>query len=125
MNNYEHIQLLINAIQTDSDESLKRQKLALINKLLEAACKYITIVTQQSIQLQINQGTTDRVILEMLADMDKSRSRIHDSLIGQIAAINRLCVANGLEPIYSGSDDRREKGDFAMQLIADYFKERL
>jgi hypothetical protein len=31
----------------------------------------------------------------------------------------------GLEPIYKGGETRRDKGDFALELVNDYFQDRI
>jgi len=121
------IKLLIYAINSENgvDEDLKKRKIDLMGKLIGTANKYIEIVVRQSFLLQINEGTKNQNVLEELANLDKSRSRIHDSLIGQIAIVNRLCEEYELELIYTGGEARRDKGDFALELVSDYFKDRI
>ena len=118
---------LINAVNTEAgtDVVINKREIALIANLLESSQKYIGIVVKQGLLLQVNNGTSDRDILEELANLDKSRSRLHDSLIQQIAIVNRLCEKYGLEPIYKGGDARRDKGYFALELVNDYFRERI
>ena len=127
MDTKHQMRLLLDSINFDAgaDEIIKKKKIALITKLLGTANKYIEIVVKQGILLQINEGTSDRNILEDLASMDKNRSHIHDSLINQIAIVNRLCAEYKLEPIYNGKEERRYKGDFALKLITDYFQDRI
>jgi hypothetical protein len=123
----QEIGLLINAVNAEAgvDEAIKKRKIVLIANLLESAQKYIGIVVKQGFLLQVHEGANGRDILEELAVLDKSRSRTHDSLIHQIAIVNRLCEKYGLEPIYKGGDARRDKGDFALELVNDYFRERI
>lgn len=64
MDNNQSIHLIVNAIQSElSDDTLKQQKLALVNKLLETANKYVAIVVQQGFLLQVHEGTSDRATL--------------------------------------------------------------
>ena len=127
MNTKQKIHMLLDSIKSDVgiDETIKKKKVALIEKLLESANRYIEIVVRQGVLLQVNEGTNDRDILEDFAGMDKSRSRIHDSLISQIAIVNRLCTEYKVENIYNGKEERRYKGDFALELITDYFRDRI
>lgn len=83
---------LINVVNTETgvEEAIKKREIALIANLLESSQKYIGIVVKQGLLLQVHEGTSDRDILEELASLDRSRSRIHDSLIHQIAITNRL-----------------------------------
>ena len=118
---------LINAVNTKAgtDGVINKREIALIANLLESSQKYIGIVVKQGLLLQITNGTSDRDVLEELASLDRSRSRLHDSFIKQISITNRLCEKYGLEPIYKGGDARRDKGDFALELVNDYFRERI
>ena len=123
----QEIGLLINALNAEAgvNEVIKKREIALIANLIESSQKYIGIVVRQGLLLQINNGTSDRDILEELSNIDKSRSRLHDSLIKQIAIINRMSEKYGLEPIYKGGETRRDKGDFAFELVNDYFQDRI
>ncbi len=109
----------------DAEESLKNRKKSIVQNLLESAVKYIEVVIKQGITIQIKEGYSDRETIEELAGIDQSRSRIHDSLIGQIAVVNRMCSQYGLAPIYQGKDTRRDKGDFALTLVTAYFTDRI
>lgn len=127
MNLKENIALLINAVNAEPgiDEAIKKREVDLIASLLESCQKYIRIVVKQAFMLQYYEGISERDVLEELVNIDQSRSRAHDSLIKQLAIINRMCEKYGLEPIYKGEDSRREKGDFALELINDYFRGRI
>ncbi|HHV15183.1 MAG TPA: DUF3232 domain-containing protein [Gelria sp.] len=122
----QRINALLRAIDAeDAEESLKNRKKSIVQNLLESAVKYIDIVIKQGITIQINEGNSDRETIEELVGIDQSRSRIHDSLIGQIAVVNRMCSQYGLDPIYQGKDTRIDKGDFALELIIAYFQDRI
>ncbi len=121
------INALIQNIDLDTgiEPNVKSRKKALVSNLVESTCKYVDIVVKQGYLLQVNKGTIDRDTLQELASLDKTRTTIHNSLIAQISIINRLYNEYNLEPIYQGGDERREKGDFALELVSDYFKDRL
>lgn len=121
------INTLLQAIDSEIgvEEVLKNRKRNQVKKLSEIAVKYLEIVVKQGIAIQIDGSSGDRDNIEELGSIDQSRSRIHDSLIGQIAIVNRLCENYGLDQIYGGGDARRDKGDFAMELINDYFRNRI
>ncbi|MEG0778617.1 MAG: DUF3232 domain-containing protein [Oscillospiraceae bacterium] len=56
---------------------------------------------------------------------DKSRTNIHNGLIVHIKMLNRLCAIAGVPAIFEGNLEKRaEVGDFAMQLVADFFEAR-
>lgn len=106
----ERILRLLQCIQNDSDS---QQKMGLVDRLVRQSIKYVEIVTEHSHQLQAcgiqNSGYHSD---SDLVEVDNRRSKIHDSLIALITAVNRLCEHYGIEPIYGGGDQRREMGDF-------------
>ena len=117
----EHIEILSAALMSRDQESrLTAREKELINNLVKAAAKYVDIVVQQGISIQL--GEDDPSTLEHL---DSRRSRAHDSLIAQINIVNRLCTKYRVSHLYKGSDDRRSQGDFALEIISEYFRERL
>lgn len=87
---------------------------------MEQCIKYVEIVVQQGVAMYLDAGK-----LEELAEIDRRRTGIHNSLIAKIAAVNRLCEGYGVEKVYNGGDHRREKGDFAERLVAAYFADRV
>ncbi|HPR94118.1 MAG TPA: DUF3232 domain-containing protein [Syntrophomonadaceae bacterium] len=120
MSGKERIGNLLAAIGArNQDPVLAARERAVIEKLIKTAAKYIEIVANQVILIQ--GGEADA---RTLADVDTARSRTHDSLIAQINIINRLCEKYGVPYVYEGDDDRRSKGDFALQLINEYFRDR-
>jgi len=123
----DQLKLLLMAIENDqsiSEELKDRQKIHVL-LLIQKAAQYIGKVVEQGVQIQITEEQTDREIKEMLAGLDESRSRIHNSLIAQIQIVNRLCEKYGIEKVYQGGQERRQQGDFAMELVKQYFLNRI
>ncbi|MGR6836624.1 DUF3232 domain-containing protein [Syntrophomonas erecta] len=121
-----HIGQLMARIETSSlSEDMKARQKNLIKEYLQHCLKYVAIVIEQGIAIQEAGTATDQNTLQELADIDKSRSRVHDSLIAKINILNRICEIHEIPPLYMGSDNRREKGDFAFQTISEYFEDRL
>ncbi|WP_276661813.1 hypothetical protein [Syntrophomonas wolfei] len=119
----ERILRLLQCIQNDSDP---QQKMGLVDRLVRQSIKYVEVVTEHSYQLQAC-GILNRVYHSDsdLAEIDNRRSKIHDSLITLITAVNRLCEHYGIEPLYGGGHQRREMGDFALELVKAYFQIRV
>ncbi|PKM77403.1 MAG: hypothetical protein CVU90_07205 [Firmicutes bacterium HGW-Firmicutes-15] len=121
------LQKLICEIDRDTDipAELKKRKKAYVLQLMQSAAQYITKVVEQGVQIQMLEGQVDRETKEMLAGIDASRTKIHDSLIVKINVVNRLCAEYNLDLICPGEDNRRQKGDFALELVTQYFQDRI
>lgn len=55
---------------------------------------------------------------------DRARSNAHNAFISSVDAVNKICDAHGVPHIYTGGTERRDYGDFAMELVADIFTKR-
>jgi hypothetical protein len=111
----DQINTLLQAI--DSQGGPAREK-EVVGNMVTQASKYIEIVVRQGFAAQAGEGQ------EEMIRIDQSRTRAHNSLISQIDIVNRLCEKYGLEPVYTGPDQRRIKGDWALEMINDYFRAR-
>lgn len=112
--------LIVAIEEQPKEDKLRDREIALIKNLAVAAAKYVDVCVNQTVTLQ--SGIDDGTVLE---EIDARRSRAHDSMIAQIAIINRLCDKYHIEAIYDGPDDRRSKGDFALDLVQSYFLDRI
>jgi hypothetical protein len=113
-------------LQADrSEETLKIRKKLMIKNLIESSLKYIQIVVIQGVEMQLDDGAGAPQRLQELAFIDQNRSRTHDRFISEINAINRMCTQYELAPIYQGKEYRRDIGDFALEIVEEYFGDRL
>ena len=55
---------------------------------------------------------------------DRTRSNDHNAFISSVDAVNKICDAHGVPHVYTGGADRRDYGDFAMELVSDIFANR-
>lgn len=90
---------IINLIEVLQKQDNADQKIAMVYRLLETAGRYVTVVCEH---------------------MWKA-----NSLISLIKSVNRLCENNGLPRLYEGADERRQMGDFAFELVEEYFRNRI
>lgn len=116
--------MLDKLIQTLSNDKVFVE---LIQQMIIDATRYIQSVIEHE-----SQKNTGRYILDPdeyrqhIADLDKSRSTRHNSLIASVAVVNRLCTKSGFDPIYKGNpEDRVAIGDFAFELVAGIFSNRI
>jgi hypothetical protein len=102
----------------------RNQESTLVQRFIAQCLKYQEIVVNQVLASQLLFDDDSLEIRQEIARVDENRFRIHDSLIAQLNAVNRLCSKYGVKPLYEGSEDRREKGDFALETITENFKAR-
>ena len=61
----------------------------------------------------------------IIEEMDKNRTRIHNSAIASTKVINRLCESNELSLFFEGNiDDRVEVAEFIRDVIVGVFENR-
>ena len=61
----------------------------------------------------------------IIEEMDKKRTRIHNSAIASTKVINRLCESNELSLFFEGNiDDRVEVAEFIRDVIVGVFENR-
>jgi hypothetical protein len=113
---------LLQCIQ--DDDSNREHKMGLVYRLVRQSVKYVDVVTEHSYQVQVF-GMQNSMGYSDLEDIDNRRSKTHDSLIALIAAVNRLCEHYGIAALYDGDDERKQKGDFALELVSAYFQTRV
>jgi len=105
-------------LQTIDAQGGPAREKEVIGNLVAQASKYIEIVVKQGLAAQADESQ------EELISIDQSRTRAHNSLMSQIDIVNRLCEKYGLETVYTGPDERRIKGDWALEMIIEYFRAR-
>ena len=118
----EKIIKLIEALRTQDNV---QQKIAMIYRLLETANRYVAVVTEHTWKLQMQIWDNSVEHSQEVAEIDKKRTQVHNSLISLINSVNRLCENNSLPRLYDGEDERRQMGDFALELVETYFRDRI
>lgn len=112
MTTKDQIGRLLSAIDAQGGPENEKQ---IVGKMVSSVTKYIDIILQQGLADQRGLAKDRQV------SVDYDRTRTLSSLISEIDAVNLLCHKYGLEPIYQGPDERRAKGDWALQVITDYY----
>ena len=97
---------------------------ALVEHMVISAADYISkVVVMEATAMNITNRQGDEQRLAV-AETDTVRHTAHDALIAHTNIVNRICANHRLPPLYSGSDHRREYGDFALQLTIEFFEKR-
>lgn len=108
--------------------AVKDDELALdfIKEVLDSCGKYIDIINQQEVVITVDKyRLTQEDLLYKIKTLDEHRSMVHNIIISGIRRINLLCRENELDPFFSGDvEDRVAVGEFAMEIVADSFKNR-
>lgn len=96
----------------------------LIESMIKSAADYVkAVVVMESVTHNI-EGLEGAAYREAAESADRSRKFAHDDLITAVNIVNRLCDIYGNARVYTGSDSRREYGDFALALVSEIFGNR-
>ena len=99
----------------------ERYRIAL---MLNNAADYVrSVVVMEVVAAKVQDFDVDDY-KEMRESTDRTRSNDHNTFIDSVKRVNAICDAHGVPHVYNGSDQRREYGDFAMELVAEIFAGR-
>ncbi len=96
----------------------------MIKKMIHDAADYVRAVVVMETAASNIEGLDSADAKEIRESTDRARSMAHDAFISSVNAVNRICDKHGVPHIYSGGAERREYGDFAMEIVADIFAKR-
>lgn len=96
----------------------------LIENMIRNAADYVQAVIWMETAAANFAGREGDELRSAVAELDKSRSTVHNALISSVNIVNRICDMYGQPPIYFGGEERRRYGDFAMDLIEEIFENR-
>lgn len=116
----EKIRALMTACKDDPDD------LDFITSRVDKFREYVNHIAFMEIQMdrmRIN-DITGAEWRDKVQDLDKGRRICHDAAIAAVNQLNRLAEAEGVDPIYTGPDDRTSIGEFCMAAVSDYFETR-
>jgi hypothetical protein len=95
-----------------------------ISMMLNNAADYVrAVVVMEVVAAGIVELDPDD-FREERESVDRIRSNAHNAFISSVDSVNKICDAHGVPRIYAGGQNRREYGDFAMELVADIFAKR-
>ena len=97
----------------------------LIEEMVFNAADYVQVVTTMETKRANYAGRQGADLREVVTTADSARSKIHNSLIARVNAVNRICAAHGMPLIYTGDEQRRHYGDFAIELVNEIFAVRV
>lgn len=96
----------------------------LIDEMIESAATYVKAVVKMEATALNILGIEGNEFREARTSTDRSRTLSHNGFISLVNAVNRICEKHNVSPIYTGSDERREYGDYAIKIVNDIFVDR-
>ena len=124
----ERMSNLMNAIdqQNPVGSSLRTMLFEAVESGLKNFVDYVNSVYGMETKIAIARFQVDdpREFQEIVKMMDTGRRYAHDAAIASINMLDRICDKHGVEPIYGGSQDRTEIGDFCGKIVNEYFEGR-
>jgi hypothetical protein len=87
---------------------------------------YVNCVYNMETRVSIARFHSDGVedYQRVVQELDTSRRNAHEAAIASANMIDRICNKFGVEPVYGGSQDRIEIGDFCGVIVSEYFDGR-
>ena len=97
---------------------------ALVEEMVLNAGDYVQAVINTEAKRINYAGREGEALRKAFGEADSRRTIVHNSLISMVDTVNRLCQLHDLSPIYTGDNQRRHYGDFALRLVTELFEER-
>ena len=125
----ERVMNLLNEIdrQQPRGSGLRDMMFSAVENGFDSFVGYVNSVYHMETSMLISQFRIDDPIefQAKVKALDDGRRRNHDGAIAAINMLDRICDKLGIEPIYGGSQDRNEIGDFCGAFVNEYFDNRV
>lgn len=95
-----------------------------ISMMLNNAADYVRSVVAMEVVAARIADLDPEDFKEERESTDRTRPNDHNAFISSVDAVNKICDAHGVLHIYTGGTNRRDYGDFAMELVSDIFAKR-
>ena len=105
----------------DDDEMLE-----FIKERMQYICRYVESVTAMEYSMPLLRARFEgQELREKIENLDRNRRISHEAAISAVKQLNRLCVSEGVEKLYSGDEENRyEIGDFCGEVVNTLFEGR-
>jgi len=115
--NYEK---LVSALKDDDDT------LEFIKERMDHICNYVDKVTMMEYTIPIlNARFEGQDLRDKIENLDSQRRIAHEMAISAVKQLNRICVANSIDKLYTGDEDNRyEIADFCGLVVTTLFEDR-
>ena len=96
----------------------------LIEEMVIGAVDYVRSVIIMETNARNLRGRKAEEYRDIVTATDRTRTMTHNALIAAVNIVNRICQNHGRPLIYTGDEQRRHYGDFAMELTTEIFGDR-
>lgn len=115
---------LVNTINQSEDPN-KKDLIEIIHDFIDACKDYVDKVIDMEKAMNVARFHMEPdAYREYVMHLDRGRRMAHESLISSIKTVNRFARQFQMAMIYDGPEERIAMGDFALEVVGDFFKER-
>ena len=102
------------------------EMLDFIKERMQKICNYVDKVTMMEYTIPLLYARyEDEELRDKIENLDRQRRIAHEMAIAAVKQINRLCVSEEVEKLFTGNeDDRYEIGDFCGYVVNTLFEGR-
>ncbi|WP_279146013.1 MULTISPECIES: DUF3232 domain-containing protein [Clostridium] len=113
----------VDSLENDEDKEMEKE---LIDSLAKDCADYISAISDMENAINIGRFTLEGDdYRDCIANLDKNRMIKHNVVISGVKVLNRLCLLNGLKPIFQGDTNSRiQVADFAKEYVDELYGER-
>jgi hypothetical protein len=119
---------LLNAIdqQNPVGTQLRGMCFDMVEKGLTSFVDYVNAVYSMETRISVARFHIEdtREYQNLVQELDSARRTAHEAAISYVQILDRMCDRMGIEPIYGGSQDRADIGDFCGHVVNEYFEGR-
>lgn len=111
---------------TDLSPAERNDDLDFITDEMKNIIKYVSVVENMESQMSILRFRCEgEEYIARVENLDRTRRSAHETAIGAVSALNRLCRSYGLTPFYPGDEkNRHEVADFCGAALNELFVQR-
>ena len=124
----ERVTNLLNAIdeQNPVGTPLRKMCFDMTESGLRSFVDYVNAVYSMETRISIARFHLDdpAEYQALVKELDTTRRTAHEAAISYANILDRVCEKVGVEPVYGGSQDRVEIGDFCGSIVNEYFEGR-
>ena len=106
--------------------SVDEEMLEFVSERMAHLCNYVDRVVQMEYSIPLLRARYEgQDLIDKIENLDRARRSAHELAIAAVRQLNRLCVAEGVEKLFSGDEsDRYQIADFCGLVVNELFEGR-
>lgn len=110
-----------NLIEVLKQEENAERQIEYVLGMVDAAVSYVRSIVVMETRMKSLKFRLDPVEYQAEVEaMDKKRRLAHNAFISKLDIVNRICTNHNLPSIYTGENNRADKGEFAFDIVESY-----